>query len=85
MSDGLYCTYCGHYEATHADPSLLEDDEFTGKRSGYRFPISDCPGFTLTRDDDAWLRRKNKQRLDQKLAVFDRHVARGSLADMLGH
>jgi hypothetical protein len=67
MSDGFHCAYCGHYEATHEDPSLLDETAFYLPRPGYEFAISGCPGFALNAHDQRLMAEMRSRDADAAL------------------
>ena len=50
MAHGFLCKHCGQQESPHYNWSLIgEEQDIT--QSGYKYPLSSCPGFMYKRKD----------------------------------
>ena len=78
MADGYRCKWCGYQETPHVEGFYLEcdsEEEATEKQhkvlSGYRVSFSACPGFTLSKRDQALVYRKKK--LEESKTTYINH------------
>lgn len=69
MADAHCCKHCGRYEGTHQ-----EADQFPEKLPGYRFAVTNCPGFELSKRAELRISRKRKQ-VESSASPIDHFVA----------
>lgn len=69
MADAHCCKHCGRYEGTHQ-----EADQFPEKLPGYRFAVTNCPGFELSKRDKLRVSREQKQ-AELSVPLIDHFVA----------